>query len=291
VAEPVVASPEYNHPERNVPNNWIEALRKKIPKDSWMRRRFDALACPVAEPTEFRKSEEALAAELTPQTGDDAERLARANAILQQAQNIYDEAQMRAAGATTRATSLQEAVGVAATLLITGAGLIVGQSALQGFVWVLLFAIFLSGATLSLVMCGLRALGAASTIHQWSTPAAEDILDHSRLPEAEARVKLAASLLYCYGFNSKIAAWKISYLGASAWWYRIALAFIVSIAMLVGIYAVAQANHATTSNPAVAASTTVATITTASTSTSTRTCVVPSKTTTAPSSSAASTSC
>jgi hypothetical protein len=78
---------------------------------------------------------------------------------LQEAQNIFQGAEDRAAGATARATTLQEAVGIAATLLITGAGLIVGQTALQGAGWVVLFAVLLFGATLALVMSGLRALG------------------------------------------------------------------------------------------------------------------------------------
>jgi len=90
-------------------------------------------------------------------------------------------------------------------------------------------------------MSGLRALGAASTIHQWYEPSAKDIIQRSQRPEALARVGLAASLLYCYGFNIKVASWKVAYLGAAAWWYRIALTFIVSIAMLVGVYAVVQA--------------------------------------------------
>jgi hypothetical protein len=234
----------YQHPNRQVPANWVESLRKKVPAD-WRRDLFDAAARPVAEPTEFVVAEADLAKQLMPATGDKTVKAARAAEILQEAQNISRGAEDRAAGATARATTLQEAVGIAATLLITGAGLIVGQSALHGGFWVVLFALLLFGATLSLVMSGLRALGAASTIHQWYEPTAKDIIDRAQQPEAVARVNLAAGLLYCYGYNTKVASWKVSYLAAAAWWYRIALAFIVSIAMLVGIYAVVQSGQTT----------------------------------------------
>ena len=225
------------------------------------------------EPKEFTVDPNVLAKQLMPTNGSDADKATRAAEILQQAQSIYQEAEDRAAGVAARATTLQEAVGIAATLLITGAGLIVGQTALKGSVWVLVFAVFLFGATLSLVMSGLRALGAASTIHQWYRPTAGDIIEHAQLPEAEARLALAADLLYSYGYNSKVASWKVAYLGAAAWWYRIALAFIVSIAMLVGVYAVAQANQSTgmPATPAATTSTTVAAPATSTTGTATTT--------------------
>jgi hypothetical protein len=206
-----------------------------------------------------------------PTKGSDADKAARATEILQQAQSIYQEAEDRAAGVAARATTLQEAVGIAATLLITGAGLIVGQTALHRKGWVLLFAVLLFGATLSLVMSGLRALGATSTIHSWYRPTAGDITEHAQLPEAEARLALAADVLYSYGYNTKVASWKVAYLGAAAWWYRIALAFIVSIAMLVGVYAVVQANQSSgiAATPAATTRTAVAAPTTSATGTAT----------------------
>jgi hypothetical protein len=192
----------------------------------------------------------ALAQQLMPKDGNLADKTARAEEILREAQSIYQDAEDRAAGATTRATTLQEAVGIAATLLITGAGLIVGQSALHGLGWVIAFAALLLGSTLALVMSGLRALGAASTIHVWYRPTAGDIVERSKVSQMQARLDLAADTLVSYGYNTRVAAWKVSYLGASAWWYRIALAFIVSIAMLVGVYAVFGANHSAKNHPA-----------------------------------------
>ena len=240
--DPVPASPPapYEHPKRQPPDNWVESLRSRLAEGSRLRGWFDTLALPVPEPSQFRASEPDLATQLMPTMESDAARAARSEVILQEAQDIYEEADNRAAGVTERATTLQEAVGIAATLLLAGAGLIVGQTALHGFYWVLLFALLLLGATLSLVMSGLRALSAASTIHRWHRPAQREILARAQRPEDEARIALAAGLLYSYGYNSKVAAWKVAYLGAAAWWFRISLAFIVSIAMLIGIYAVSD---------------------------------------------------
>ena len=226
-----------------MPDNWVESLRKKLQKGSWWRKQFDTLACPVAEPSEFRVSEAELVKQLMPPGGDEAEGLLGLRRFSRRRETSTKEPGTGRTGSTARATTLQEAVGIAATLLIAGAGLIIGQAALRGAGWVVAFALLLFGATLSLVMSGLRALGAASTIHQWYEPTARDIIGRSQESELEARVELAASLLWCYGYNSKVASWKVSYLGAAAWWYRIALAFIVSIAMLVGVYAVVQTGN------------------------------------------------
>jgi hypothetical protein len=180
-----------------------------------VRRQYDRVALRVDEPSEFRVDAKTLAAELIPKDGTPAERATRADEILREAQGIFQQAEERAAGATTRATTLQEAIGIAGTLLITGAGLIVGQSALQGIGWVIAFAVLLFGATLALVMSGLRALAAASTIHVWYRPTARDIIKRSQLPEAVARTELAAETLIYYGYNTKVAAWKVAYLAAS----------------------------------------------------------------------------
>lgn len=240
----------YAHPKRVVLQTRVERWRAKLQKDSRLRRLYDRAALPVDEPTEFRVDAHTLASQLMPKDGDPAARAARAADILQEAQGIFQQAEDRAAGATDRATTLQEAVGIAATLLIAGAGLIVGQSALQGLGWVIAFALLLLGATVTLVMSGLQALAAASTIHVWYRPTAGDIVKRSQLPEAVARTRLAAETLIDYGYNTKVAGWKVAHLNASAWWYRIALAFIVSIAMLVGIYALFGTNHGSKPTPA-----------------------------------------
>jgi hypothetical protein len=111
----------------------VETWRKKLPKDGRRRKWFNKAALPVSEPSEFKVDKGELAVQLMPSPGNEAERVARSVKILDEAHSIYQSVEDRGTSAGTRAATLQEAVGIAATLLITGAGLIVGQSALEGF--------------------------------------------------------------------------------------------------------------------------------------------------------------
>jgi hypothetical protein len=220
------------------PRNWVETLRTKLPAGSRRRSLYDKLALPVDEPTEFVTDEATLAAELMPKENDEDKKATRAAELLTEAQSIYARAEDRAAGATARATTLQGAVAIATSLLLAGAGLVLKQGTLQGIGWIALFAVLLVGATVALVMTGVRALSATSTIHRWHRPTATDIVRRSQMGPAEARVELAAETLIDFGYNTKIAAWKVAYLGAAAWWFRIALALLLALAVFVGSYAV-----------------------------------------------------
>jgi len=221
----------------NAPANWVEWLRARQPEGSLRRRFYDRVALPVGEPTEFTEGEEELAQELTPNTGDPKKDNERATELLAEAQAIYERAENRAAGAQERATTLQGAVAIAASLLLAGAALVVGQTTLEGSCWRGAFAAVLFAVTASLVMCGLRALSATSTIHRWHRPTAGEIVGRAGLGAPEAKARLAAETLVDYSYNTKIAAWKVAYLGAAAWWFRVALVFLVALAALVSVYA------------------------------------------------------
>jgi hypothetical protein len=199
---------------------------------------FDRVALPVDEPTEFTGDEEELARELTPKSGDPERDEDRATELLAEARAIYESAEKRAAGAQERATTLQGAVAIAASLLLAGAALVVGQTALEGSGWRAAFAVALFAVTASLVMCGLRALSATSTIHRWHRPTPKEIEVRATLGGPEAKARLAAETLVDYSYNTRIAAWKVAYLGAAAWWFRVALAFLLVLALLVSIYAI-----------------------------------------------------
>ena len=236
----------------NAPNNWVEWLRARQPEGSWRRRLYDRLVVPVGDPSEFTGDEESLAQELTPNTGDPGRDNERATELLAEAQAIYERAEERAAGAQTRATTLQGAVAIAASLLLAGAALVLDQTELQGAGWRAAFAAMLFAVTASLVMCGVRALSATSTIHAWHRPTAGEIVNRAKLDAPQAKAKLAAETLVDYSYNTKIAAWKVAYLGAAAWWFRVALACLLGLALLVGVYAVAgNSNEATKTTSAI----------------------------------------
>ena len=234
----------------NRPDNWVEKWRAKQPAGSRRRTLFDRLALSVDEPTEFLQGEAALADDLRPDSGDTEIDARRAAELLDEAQEIYERAEDRAAGATTRATTLQGAVAIATSLLLAGAGLVLDRAKLQGTGWRIAFAVLLLAVTFSLVMTGLRALSATSTIHVWHRPTATGIVARAGRSETEARIALAAETLVDYSYNTKIAAWKVAYLGAAAWWFRLALAALAALALLVAAYAVAgPAPRSTTNGP------------------------------------------
>lgn len=223
----------------NRPKNWVEKRRAKLPEGSRRRRLYDRLALQVDEPTDFLQGKAELVAQLMPKSGDATAVAARAADLLSEAQASYAQAEERAASATTRATTLQGAVAIAASLLLAGAGLLLDHAKLHGSGWRIAFAVLLFAVTLSLVMSGLRALSATSTIHVWHRPTATDIVARAAHSETQGRVERAADMLLAYSFNTKIAAWKVAYLGAAAWWFRIALGVLVALALALATYAVA----------------------------------------------------
>jgi hypothetical protein len=222
----------------NAPDNWVEHWRCKYAEGTRKRWLFDKLALPVDPPTEFREGEDALVQAMLPTTGDAAAKAEQAADLLAEAESTYARAEDRAAGATSRATTLQGAVAIATSLLLAGAGLVVDQAKLQGTGWRVALAVLLVAVTVALVMTGLRALSATSTIHRWHRPTPANLVERSQLAPVEARVRLAAETLVDYSYNTKIAAWKVAYLGAAAWWFRIALVLLVVLAGVVGAYAI-----------------------------------------------------
>lgn len=113
-----------------------------------------------------------------------------------------------------------------------------GPSKVRGDGWRIAFAGVLLAVTFSLVMTGARALASTSRIHRFHRPTATDILDRTASDVAKARIEFAAELLKGYGENTKVADWKVAYLGAAAWWFRWALAMLLLLATLLGAYGI-----------------------------------------------------
>jgi hypothetical protein len=49
-------------------------------------------------------------------------------------------------------------------------------------------------------------------------------------------MQAAAEILRSYACNTKVADWKVAYLGAAAWWFRLALATLLLFALLLALY-------------------------------------------------------
>jgi hypothetical protein len=234
---------------QTVPDKWVEHLRRKQPEGSWRRAVYDRIAWPLGPRRYFTEGEHALAKALTPRIGITEENLKQADALLAEAQAIYASATATAKSAERRATTLQGAVAVATSLLVAGSALALDTAKLRGDEWRAAFAVLLVATTVALMMAGLRALSATSTIHISHFPTPTDIIRRAHLAPVQSRVQLAAETLVDYGFNAKIASWKVAYLRAAAWWFRIALALLVCLALLVGSYAIAGPRTASDATP------------------------------------------
>jgi hypothetical protein len=54
---------------------------------------------------------------------------------------------------------------------------------------------------------------------------------------AGAKTDRAASLLRTVSRNQAIARWKVAYMRAAAWWFRLALLFLLADALALVVYA------------------------------------------------------
>ena len=85
-------------------------------------------------------------------------------------------------------------------------------------------------------MTGARALAVTVRIHVHNAPTPTDILRRSGLSAAQAHIELAAEMLKGYGYNTKVAAWKVAHLRAAGEWFGRSLLALVALAILLGTY-------------------------------------------------------
>jgi hypothetical protein len=200
---------------------------------SWVGERFTVLRrrvfLPVAPPTTFLDSE-AIRERL--ETDDPV----LAAELLAQAREIGSAPQDRVEGVERRATTLLGTVGIATSLSVAGAALVLDPSKLHGDAWRIAVAIGFFLATLCFVMCGVRAVQALADRQTWMAPRDEDILNVRSKGLAKARVDLAVSILRSAGANDPIADWKVAYLGAARWWFTRALAALIVTALVLVLY-------------------------------------------------------
>jgi hypothetical protein len=188
----------------------------------------------VESPTEFVGTPAEVSARIT--TGDPR----RAAELLEEAKSLYATAEARAESAERRATTLQGAVAVAATVAVAAATLLLDPQDINGDGWRAGFAALFIGLVYCLVATAYRAAQASSQVHEWHTPAAEDNVTRLKDSPRAARTAAAADYLYSYGRNTKIADWKVAYMRAASEWFARALVLLVVLALLVGAYVVAS---------------------------------------------------
>lgn len=167
-------------------------------------------------------------------TGTDTE---LAKELVNEAQALYTEVDNRVASVDRRAATFQGSVAIAATVALTGGGLILDRGKVPDDEWRLAFAIGLAALLLCLLFAGLRATAASSRIFNFRAPSDTTLLDRAVMDDGTSyRRHRAAYLLWAYGRNSEIAAVKVDYLNKAAFWFRIALFVLVIVMGMVLAY-------------------------------------------------------
>jgi hypothetical protein len=182
--------------------HWSERWRHRFGEGNWLRRRYDSVFLPIAEPTAFTEPHEELVRLLTPRKTAGKWDEERTKEILDEAQSIFEQADERGQAAERRATTLQGAVAIAASLILAGGALLADPAKVQGDGWRIALAVGLVAVTFCLVVSGARALATTSRIHVYHAPTQTDVLRRSGLPLPEARIELAAEtplVLAAYG--------------------------------------------------------------------------------------------
>jgi hypothetical protein len=186
---------------------------------------------PGVKPTGFDGTTDEIAARIA--TADEP----LATALLEEAQSHFDTAHDRAESAERRATTLQGAVAIAASLMFAGAALLLDSSKVRDTSWRVAFGVGLLLVITCLIMAGYRAVTATSRLYRWVFPWAEGIYDHARLDATQVHVQRAADLLKSYGNNQAVATRKLEALRNAAIWFTRALVLIVVLAALLVAYA------------------------------------------------------
>lgn len=198
----------------------------------WWRAQWAAVFLAVDDETAFPEIRDDLRAKLT--TGDPE----LAADLLAEADGAHGRLRERIEGAERRATTLQGASAIAASLTLTAAGLLIDPTKLRGVGWQVLFGLTVVYITFALVMCAWRATLASSRVHRWRAPPDRDILDRVEQGLATARVERAVALLEVIGANQRFARYKVAMLRAATEWIVRALVALLILATLATTYAV-----------------------------------------------------
>ncbi len=197
----------------------------------WRRTIYDHVVVPAEIPQEFNEPLAELIDRL--RTADPL----TAATILEEAQAISAGTMGRIDSAERRATTLQGTVAIAASLAVTGAGLLLDPSKVPDRDWQFALLALLGCFLACLIGCAWRALSVTGRMFEFEQPGPERIHLRAQAVGPDAQAFRAAELLRAAGVASEVGAVKIGLLRAAAGWLRLALivlaAFMAALAVLV----------------------------------------------------------
>lgn len=162
-----------------------------------------------------------------------------ADELLADAERLFDEADARAESAERRATTLLGMVAIAAAVALTGGGLVLDPAKIHGGNWRMAFAIGFGLLVFLLVLTAFRASGASTRTFNVTSPSDDRIFERAKTGSAgEAKALRAAYLLHGFGRNNEVAALKVGYLRAAAFWFRGALLVLFALTVMLAGYVI-----------------------------------------------------
>ena len=212
-----------------------EATRRRnarVPK--YCRGIWKYLVVPADAPTRFIEPLDQLAAKL--ETGD----VEHARTVLEDALAAHREPTSRIESAESRATTLLGSVAIAASIAIAGGGLLLDPNKVPDQTWRIILAIGLVAFVLCLLGCAIRALGATSRIFVMQEPGIDEIPDRASMSLEKALALRAAAILRSFGTVDEIADVKVGLLRSATWWFRLALATLGVLMVLIAACTISQ---------------------------------------------------
>lgn len=162
-------------------------------------------------------------------------------ALLEEAKAAYDLVNERVESAQRRATTLQSAAAIAATLSMSGAGLVLQDATFDGGTWRIAVGVTVFVAVFAFIACGFRATQASVRLHRFVGITAQTGVSPQRTSAAAVRVARAARYLDAADANGQIAEWKARRMRDAGAWLVIAFVALLATWLLVVIQVVVGA--------------------------------------------------
>jgi uncharacterized membrane protein len=161
-----------------------------------------------------------------------------AQALLDEAQGVANRRAERVDQAEQKATTLLGTVAIAAGLVAAGAGFVLDPNKVTDESWRRVLMLAIVALLVCLLVCGYVASRALIKVFKWSRPQTREALTRAHGADA-ATVTLARAvdLLFRAGQNLYVADFKVDQIRVAWRWYRLAIAFLIVLALLLAIYA------------------------------------------------------
>lgn len=149
--------------------------------------------------------------------------------LIKQATDDYQEQDRRSDRAERRAVAIQAAVATLLGLTTAAGGLLISSGIAKAAVHRVGLAMVVIFIVISLILTAIHALSVQAAQHEWVRPnAARSVMDRADLSE-DFQVETLATLMAAASHNAKIADWKYWQLQQTARAFRVALAALVLV--------------------------------------------------------------